>query len=358
MLKIRPFLFREAKYIALFLLTLIIYFFFFFGTGEDRAEEKLERDKGIATVREAEQKIQERARDEEYWNSALEQKPWLGYVIAASSAFLMSAVSYGLVLNVIWLVFLVRRRRLIPPFLNIESPPFSFTDIFRVSILLLSISIVSGIFINLIWFVFGAQASENLMVLLHTVLTDLAVVCCVIYFAKSIHGAGLRTVGLTMDRWKKDVFVGFSAYCAVLPVFLALLAVLIAGSHWIGYEPPPHPLVEILVEEEKKTSLAVFSVALGCFIGPVVEEIFFRGFCYPILRKYWGTIAAALVSSAVFAAVHNSGFAFIPVFVLGLALAYLYESRGTLVPCFTMHIVHNSLFLAYFFILKSMFLVN
>ena len=67
---------------------------------------------------------------------------------------------------------------------------------------------------------------------------------------------------------------------------------------------------------------------------------------------------AMAVSSAVFAAVHNSGFAFVPVFFLGMVLAYVYDRRGSLVSCCVLHVTHNTLFLGYFFLMKNLFLAD
>ena len=54
-----------------------------------------------------------------------------------------------------------------------------------------------------------------------------------------------------------------------------------------------------------------------------------------------------------FAFIHQNLFAFFPIFVLGLGLAYLYEKRGTLVPSIALHIVHNGVFIGYFFLVKE-----
>ena len=60
------------------------------------------------------------------------------------------------------------------------------------------------------------------------------------------------------------------------------------------------------------------------------------------------------LSAAFFASIHHSGFVFWPIFVLGIALAYLYEKRRSLIASITLHVVHNTLFIAYFFLVKQM----
>jgi len=75
--------------------------------------------------------------------------------------------------------------------------------------------------------------------------------------------------------------------------------------------------------------------------APLVEETFFRGIVFTGMRQKWGWKIAAIVSSAVFAAFHLSLVAFIPTFVLGLALAVLYEQSKSLWPSILMHFLVN-----------------
>jgi membrane protease YdiL (CAAX protease family) len=44
--------------------------------------------------------------------------------------------------------------------------------------------------------------------------------------------------------------------------------------------------------------------------------------------------------------------------VLGLGLGYLYEKRGTLLPSIVLHIIHNGVFIAYFFLAKRLLTVG
>jgi len=70
-------------------------------------------------------------------------------------------------------------------------------------------------------------------------------------------------------------------------------------------------------------------------------------------RAASSTISSCSLSSAFFASSHQNIFAFLPIFVLGLGLGYLYEKRGTLVPSIVLHIVHNTIFISYFFLAKE-----
>jgi membrane protease YdiL (CAAX protease family) len=100
---------------------------------------------------------------------------------------------------------------------------------------------------------------------------------------------------------------------------------------------------------------------MGClllrFFGnhycPDSRRSFFSWLLLQHLKKEWGVTLALMLSSSLFALIHQNIFAFLPIFALGFALAYLYEVRRSLVASVTMHIIHNSLFIAYFFIVKK-----
>jgi hypothetical protein len=85
-------------------------------------------------------------------------------------------------------------------------------------------------------------------------------------------------------------------------------------------------------------------------IGPLGEEIFFRGFAYTALRHRFGPAIAAVASAALFAVVHLNPGALIPIFLIGLVLAALYERTGTLAAPFALHAVNNTfaVILAYY----------
>lgn len=76
---------------------------------------------------------------------------------------------------------------------------------------------------------------------------------------------------------------------------------------------------------------------LVVFIGPLFEEILFRAWLFGGLRKTWGDIPAALVSSALFALIHGDGPALPALFVLGLIFTWVYRRSGSLYASILVH---------------------
>jgi membrane protease YdiL (CAAX protease family) len=84
-------------------------------------------------------------------------------------------------------------------------------------------------------------------------------------------------------------------------------------------------------------------LAGGVIVAPVVEEVFFRGFVFAGLRGRYGWKKAALISAALFAVIHVTPTAMIPIFILGLIFAYLYHRSNSIWPAVLMHISTNAL---------------
>jgi membrane protease YdiL (CAAX protease family) len=82
---------------------------------------------------------------------------------------------------------------------------------------------------------------------------------------------------------------------------------------------------------------------LVAVVGPVVEELFFRGMLYRYLRARRSVAAAVLLSAALFAVVHVIPVLFAPLFMMGVALALVAERFGSIVPAIVLHGFNNAI---------------
>lgn len=94
------------------------------------------------------------------------------------------------------------------------------------------------------------------------------------------------------------------------------------------------------VQGEYGHSLA-FAIPAVSVVAPIVEETFFRGFVYGWMRGHLNVPAAAVLSGCFFALVHFQPVIFIPLAVLGVGLALLYEYSGSLLPGMIVHALFN-----------------
>jgi hypothetical protein len=81
--------------------------------------------------------------------------------------------------------------------------------------------------------------------------------------------------------------------------------------------------------------------------------VFFRGFVFAGLRQRHGWKKATLISSALFAVIHVTPTAMIPVFILGFIFAYLYHRSHSLWPAVLMHVSTNALALGLAYVLAN-----
>jgi membrane protease YdiL (CAAX protease family) len=83
---------------------------------------------------------------------------------------------------------------------------------------------------------------------------------------------------------------------------LAPCALLTTNSVILLLKPPEikNPFEKFLQDPSTAVVLIVFAV----FLGPAFEELIFRGFLFPLLRRDLGVPLALLISSALFAGIH------------------------------------------------------
>jgi membrane protease YdiL (CAAX protease family) len=81
-------------------------------------------------------------------------------------------------------------------------------------------------------------------------------------------------------------------------------------------------------------------------LAPIAEELFFRGVVFNAFLRERGPRLAYIGSAALFAVIHLSIVALLPIFVLGLALAWVYDRTGSLLAPIVMHAVVNGISVA------------
>lgn len=78
-----------------------------------------------------------------------------------------------------------------------------------------------------------------------------------------------------------------------------------------------------------------------CVLGPIVEEVVFRGMVYRRARLYAGVWPAILISAALFGVYHLNLAQGIYAAGFGIVLAYYYECTGRLEACIAVHAAAN-----------------
>lgn len=149
--------------------------------------------------------------------------------------------------------------------------------------------------------------------------------------------------GLRWAGWRR-VFWLAPGGLVLTWIFAALLEQ--AGYiQWIEQllgEPPVQEAVMLLQTSRDPILLGVMMVAV-VVVAPLTEELLFRGYLYPVLKRFSGVSFSCVLSGLIFATAHGELAALPTLFFLGMLLAVLYERTGSIWAPVGLHALFNSI---------------
>ena len=164
------------------------------------------------------------------------------------------------------------------------------------------------------------------------------------YSVRVRHRSTLAAIGLKTEGFGHGIALGFVMGA---PVFLA--AILAAFVIQKLVNPTTTDQLSKSVNTLSSGTVGWGLVALLAvtlvILAPVCEEIFFRGYLYPALRNRMSKQPAMILNGVLFAAAHFEIVGFLPRFLLGWGLCYIYERNRTLGGPMTAHALYNGLVL-------------
>ena len=147
----------------------------------------------------------------------------------------------------------------------------------------------------------------------------------------------------THERFGKAIHWNWPGISA--PGFFAMgiiLAVVIDGLSRFLPIPKSLPMDKYFHDAASAYLMAAF----GMTLAPLLEELFFRGLLYPLLRRAFGLTIAVVLTAAAFAGIHGTqlGYAWAPIlsiFVVGVVLTAARARTGSVAASFLMHCGYN-----------------
>lgn len=159
--------------------------------------------------------------------------------------------------------------------------------------------------------------------------------------------------GLTRLTLPQIIRWSIGLLLAATPIFLLVtLGWQHLLEHAFGAAPEQQEVVETF-RESGNTKTKILIAFSACIVAPVCEEILFRGFFYPVIKRFSERFFAALVVSLLFAAIHGSPFAVIPLVIVAMTLTVAYELTGCLLVPIAMHAIFNTTQIAVMLYLQS-----
>lgn len=114
------------------------------------------------------------------------------------------------------------------------------------------------------------------------------------------------------------------------------------------FKIPKHiPMEEFLATP----GAAIMTAILAVTLGPLMEELFFRGFLYPVLARRFGVGVGILATSVGFGLIHGAqlGFALglvLIIFLVGVVLTIVRAKTNSVGSSFVVHVAYNSTIVA------------
>ena len=183
--------------------------------------------------------------------------------------------------------------------------------------------------------------ADVLAAIVQTQLTFLCALVPVFLVARSMPG-GVATLGIAWSGGARAIVAGTLAYALCFPGILGVLEVAGRLAREAGREGNTDRIVaELRGLPGQELALAV---GLAVFLGPLLEELLFRGFLQSFASQYLGRTRGAIVAALLFAPLHgvaDSG----PVFALALLLGWLRQRTQSLLAPWAVHSLNNGLML-------------
>ncbi|NQT90924.1 MAG: CPBP family intramembrane metalloprotease [Candidatus Omnitrophica bacterium] len=284
----------------------------------------------------------------------LRKDPQVSENFGLLSLFMLALLITGTILSADYISKKRKSIESIPRTLDAPGALWGLGDVCKVVILFGFYSLLFSAFSFLLRSATSAPPLDRrLGMVVSTGFMDLLVLMFALYFVMVKHHQGADALGLSVKRLFKNIAVAICSYVAFLPVLTVLFFAVIVAAKVFNYLPPAQPIYELIFDEKRPFLLVIITilVAVG---GPIIEEVFFRGLLYGAIKKSYGIFWAITLSAFCFSILHTNLIGFIPIFGLGIFLAYLREKTGSLVPSITVHMAHNGALAGLMFILKSL----
>ena len=257
------------------------------------------------------------------------------------AALVLVAISVGVLIQ--WariLVRLIRRRPPAPPLGSPSPPAWGLRGIARLIGCIVLVAQTSVLLERAaLRFSHPPGLDLHVLTLANTLLVDaVALIGCFWFFRSAASGGAPWRLPLSVP-WR-EVRFSLGSYITCVPLFLLLLTAMTVVLRVLKVEPPPQALFTLYMFEERAAVVRLL-LALAVGVGPIAEELFFRGLIYRWLRHRVGIGPGLLASAFLFALLHTDLIAFVPILALGLLFGWVYERTGSLAAPVAVHIFHN-----------------
>lgn len=272
---------------------------------------------------------------------------WRFRLGSIGTTLILAGVLFSL-LRVLWLLIL--RRPLVS---MLGSPPPAIWGgrfLLRLILGLLLLTQVAGLFEG--WLLRGVRPGwldRQVLVVAHTLFVDGTVLAVGGWFLSR----AARRRAAPQAGWVASARFAVGSYLTFLPVLVGIVMLVASVLNALRYEPAPQPVFTLFLSETRR-GVVLLLLFLATVVGPIAEEVFFRGLLYGWLRARLGIGQALVATAFLFACLHTDPVSFFPIFGLGLLFGWTYEKTGSLAAPLTIHVLHNAGMLYIAFLIRTL----
>lgn len=152
----------------------------------------------------------------------------------------------------------------------------------------------------------------------------------------------LKTTGTTGKGFLGATAITFSAATAASFVNLILIFAIMAAMGKLSEFNIENSSAAAIAPKGNPLWLDVLIYIYICLLGPILEELIFRGVLLEGLRKY-GNLFGIIMSAVLFGLMHQNFLQCLPAVTIGIVWGYVAVKTGSLIPSILLHILNNTM---------------
>lgn len=191
----------------------------------------------------------------------------------------------------------------------------------------------------------SAQWIGEFYIFLGVMILEIGLIVIFLMFARNTFARRLKGFGLNPHTVLRDFPPAVINFITVLPlILLAVLAVDYAGRLLVGpdFQMQTNESLTVILDNPQ-LMLRITMIFFAVVVGPVFEEVLFRGMLQSMIRGYLGRPWLAIALTSVVFATHHPWMHWPGIFILSAGMGYAYEKSGSLFRPIFIHMLFNGM---------------
>lgn len=136
------------------------------------------------------------------------------------------------------------------------------------------------------------------------------------------------------NKMNKNYFIGILMVVPGLQLICGIITYLIFNFSFFNKE------YEILIDELPE-EISMLMYLYMFLVGPIAEEVVFRGLIFGVLKKHYSVCSAILIQAILFGVYHMNFYQACYVIIIGLVLACVMQLTNNLIYPISLHVLFN-----------------